>query len=109
MTIDKRRGGGPAAEMAQQASSRAFDTQVPDHVKTGAKVSGVTIGPAGKMAIPHKLGRKPVGWHTMRVVQSGPVAAAGSQLVETAADTNTITLKREAGTTGAFTYDIWVF
>jgi hypothetical protein len=105
--IDKRRGAGAASDMAQQAAQRGFDTLVPDHVKTGVKLTGVVIDAAKSLsvAIPHKLGRVPVGWQKMRVTGSGQ----GAELVETAADKNTITLQRNAGSTGILTYDLWVF
>lgn len=105
--IDKRRGAGAASDMAQQAAQRGFDTLVPDHVKTGAKLTGIVIDAAKSLtvSIPHKLGRVPVGWQKMRASGSGQ----GADLVETAADKNTITLRRPTGSTGTLTFDIWVF
>jgi hypothetical protein len=104
--IDKRRGGGAAADLAQQTTQRAIDTNVPAHVKTGVKLSGVVVPPGGVAAsVAHGLQRVPVGWHTMRVTGTG----VGQELVEKAGDANTISFARPAASTGAFTYDIWVF
>lgn len=104
--IDKRRGGGPGADAAQQAAQRGFDTNVPDHVKTGVKLTGITISAGASIAVPHKLGRVPVGWQKMRTTGSGK----GADLVETAGNANTITFARNGvGATGSLTFDIWVF
>lgn len=106
MTIsDKRRGGGPGADMAQQAMQRALDTNVPDHVKTGIRLTGISIGAAGQASVPHKLGRKPTGWQKMRQTGSGDDA----DLIEVSSDAKTITFRRSPTSTGTLTFDIWVF
>lgn len=106
--IDKRRGGGLASDMAQQAVQRVVDTNVPTHVKTGVAVSGITIG-ASPVTVVHKLGRVPQGWHVLRTqaaASSGP--SAPSDVYETAADKNTITFQRSS-VIGSITYSFWVF
>ncbi len=110
--IDKRRGGGAAADMAQQVVQRAIDTNVPTHVKTGVSITGIVIGPGGFTKVPHKLGRKITGWHTMRIVNGSNGSGAGgdlSEIYENASDDKTITFARQAASTGTFTYDVWVF
>ena len=104
--IDKRRGFGEGADAAQQAAQRAIDTNVPNHIKTGVLLQGITIGAGASVATPHKLERVPTGWQKMRTTGSG----AGGDLVEVSADRNTITFKRNGiGATGSLTFDIWVF
>jgi hypothetical protein len=107
MTIlDKRRGLGEGSDAAQQAAQRGFDANVPDHVKTGVKLTGIVLSPAHGLTVPHKLGRVPVGWHTLRA--QGPKTGTGSEVHESSADKNTITFIRPGGTAD-FTYDFWVF
>jgi hypothetical protein len=104
--IDKRRGGGAAADMAQQVVQRAIDTNVPNHVKTGVSVTGVTIS-TGPVTVAHKLGRQPVGWHVLRAVGVAGASDA-SDVNETRSDDKTITFQRSV-VTGQITYDFWIF
>ena len=105
-TIDKRRGFGAGSDAAQQATQRAIDTNVPNHVKNGVLLQGITIAAGASVAVPHKLQRTPNGWQKMRTTGAG----AGGDLVEVTADSNTVTFKRNGvGATGSLTFDIWVF
>jgi len=107
--IDKRRGNGAGSDAAQQATQRAIDTNVPDHIKTGVKLTNVQIGTAaGGAAIQHKLGRAPAGWHVLRVTNPTGTGT-NSELVEHKSDDNTLTLGRPTTGTGSFAYDLWVF
>jgi len=105
--IDKRRGGGAAADMAQQVAQRAIDTQVPDHIKTGVRVPGIAIANL-PVTFAHKLGRVPLGCSVLRAVKGGGSATSRSDVHEVSADVNTITMER-SDNTGLFTYDFWVF
>jgi hypothetical protein len=102
--IDKRRGNGAGSDAAQQATQRAMDTQVPDHIKSGVKISGITIKPTNGVKVPHKLGRAVVGWQVLRAVGVGP----GSEVTEQSSDSNTITFVRPGGAL-PYTYDFWIF
>jgi hypothetical protein len=102
--IDKRRGLGEGSDAAQQAAQRAIDTNVPDHVKTGVRISGVSMGPGAIVKVPHKLGRVPNGWHTMRITGTG----TGTEVTETNADANTIEFTR-ASLVGTLVFDFWIF
>ncbi len=106
--IDKRRGMGAGSDAAQQAAQRGFDANVPDHVKTGVKITGVTIAPNQTARVSHKLGRIPAGWHLMRVYAASVGGAGGTEVYEKSSDANTITFIRPAGVAN-FTYDFWVF
>jgi len=102
--IDKRRGLGSGSDAAQQAAQRAIDTNVPDHVKTGVRITGVIIAPGQGVNVAHKLGRVPIGWHLLRVYGAG----SGSEVYERSSDANMIVFVRPAGVAN-FTYDFWVF
>ena len=114
--IDKRRGFGAASDAAQQAAQRAIDANVPDHVKTGVRVSGVSFdaskatvpGTSGvTVTVPHQLNRAPSGWHLMRAVSP---SGNDANFVEVASDANTITYKlNTALKTGIVTADFWLF
>jgi len=113
--IDKRRGLGAASDAAQQAAQRAIDANVPDHVKTGVKLTSIVFdaskapspGAGVSVTVPHKLNRKLSGWHTMRIVSP---KISDPNIVETASDANTLSLKMmTAATTGTVTIDLWVF
>lgn len=107
MTFDKKRGGGEGSDMAQRAVQRAFD-QLPDHAKDGSKLSAVAIPPAGAtVTVPHKLGRVPQGWHSLRA-QGGSSTTLHAP-IEIASDDKTITFARDATSAGLATHDFWVF
>jgi len=106
--IDKRRGLGAGSDAAQQAAQRAIDTNVPDHVKTGVKITGIVIAPNQAVKVSHKLARIPAGWHLMRVYAASAGGAGGTEVYEQSSDANTITFARPAGVAN-FTYDFWVF
>lgn len=114
--IDKRRGFGAASDAAQQAAQRAIDANVPDHVKTGVRVSGVVFdaakaavpGTSGvTVTVPHSLARAPTGWHPMRTVSAD---GNDANIVEVASDENTITYKLNTSLkTGTVKADFWLF
>lgn len=109
MTIlDKRRGLGEASDAAQQVAQRGIDANVPDHVKTGIKLTGIVIKPSQAISVPHRLNRIPVGWHLMRMVGPSAGGGSGSEVFERSSDASTITFVRPGGSLN-FTYDFWVF
>jgi hypothetical protein len=89
-----------AAAQTSRDTSVAINQSLPDHIKTGAMLSGIKMAANVHKSVPHGMGKVPNGASMMHCASSNPVAFGVVSM-----DKSKVTVV----TNHTCTIDIWVY